>query len=398
MISTDVLIVGGGPAGLAAALALRQQGAGVTVLDAQRPPIDKACGEGLMPNARRALAQLGVPLDAGEGSLLRGLRFAHHQHHALTDVASAAFPSTESGIGLRRQSLHAHLVHAAREAGISLLWNTPAQLLPGQRILVNGAPVRYRWLIGADGQNSRVRRWSGLEAGITLSRRFGFRRHYAVEPWSPYVEVHWAESGQAYVTPVSATEVCVAAITRDPHCRLNTLLQELPWLRHKLRAARPVEQPLDAERGAITTTRHLRSVARGCIALIGDASGSVDAITGEGMALAFHQAHLLAECLSTGNEHDDLERYNDLHPEILRLPRTMACALLLMDRFPKLRARALHLFAAEPALFTRLLQVHLGAESLSSFLLAQGGHFALRLAMPPSYASTSPVSFEEERA
>ena len=51
MIRCDALIAGGGPAGLAAAIALRQKGLDVLVADALWPPIDKACGEGLMPDA-----------------------------------------------------------------------------------------------------------------------------------------------------------------------------------------------------------------------------------------------------------------------------------------------------------------------------------------------------------
>ncbi|HLH33588.1 MAG TPA: hypothetical protein VKX41_02875 [Alloacidobacterium sp.] len=64
---SDVLIVGGGPAGLA----LRMQGADVLVVDALRPPIDKACGEGLMPDAHRDLAALGLYCEPNDGVLIR---------------------------------------------------------------------------------------------------------------------------------------------------------------------------------------------------------------------------------------------------------------------------------------------------------------------------------------
>lgn len=396
-MTTDVLIVGGGPAGLAAALALRQRGAAVTVLDARQPPIDKACGEGLMPDSRRELTQLGVTLDACEGGEFRGIRFAHHQHKTLTDAGTAQFPNAGIGIGMRRQRLHARLVQAALDAGVSLQWRTPAQLLSDECVLANGVPVRYRWLIGADGQSSRVRRWAGLESGTTISRRFGFRRHYAVEPWSPYVEVHWAQSGQAYVTPVSANEVCVATVARDPQCRLETILGEMPWLRHKLRAGRAVEDPLDTERGALTTTRSLKRVAHGRVALLGDASGSADAITGEGMAMAFRQALLLAECLDAPDaETAGLARYNHLHAQNLQLPQTMARVMLYMDRFPAFRARAIRLLATEPALFARMLGVHVGAEALAAFVLRKGLHLAWRLALPA--ASPAPDLLESESA
>src|SRR5438067_4743 len=72
---TDVLVVGGGPAGLAAAIAARAKGFRVVVADCARPPIDKACGEGLMPEALDALGKLGVRIPAAIGLRFRGIRF-----------------------------------------------------------------------------------------------------------------------------------------------------------------------------------------------------------------------------------------------------------------------------------------------------------------------------------
>ena len=57
----DVVVIGGGPVGLATAIAARGHGLSVRVIDRQRPPIDKACGEGLMPAGVRALARMREP-------------------------------------------------------------------------------------------------------------------------------------------------------------------------------------------------------------------------------------------------------------------------------------------------------------------------------------------------
>ena len=70
---TDVLVVGGGPAGLAAAIAARRKGMRVRVVDGAVPPIDKACGEGLMPDALKGLAEPGVRLPEGGGGVFRGM-------------------------------------------------------------------------------------------------------------------------------------------------------------------------------------------------------------------------------------------------------------------------------------------------------------------------------------
>jgi len=379
--SSDVLVVGGGPAGLASALALRQRGATVTVADAMKPPIDKACGEGLMPDSLHDLGLLGVELSPEDGAAFEGIRFVDHGYGNLgTDsVATALFPSG-FGIGLRRQSLHARLVRQAQAEGVRLRWESHVRLTGVDDVSVAGQPFRYGWLIGADGQGSRVRRWAGLERGSIVSRRYGFRRHFPVEPWSPYVEVHWSKRGQAYVTPTGPNEVCVAGVVRDAHCRLDTLLAEMPRLRERLAGGKAPdgrEEDLERERGAVTLTRRLRRVAHSTVALVGDASGSADAITGEGMGMSFRQALLLAECLELG----DLERYDRLHPEIMRLPQTMARVMLGMDRSKVFRGRAIAMLGAEPTIFARMLGVHLGAESFPRFLAAKGFEVAWRLAM-----------------
>ena len=388
--STDALIVGGGPAGLTAALALRRCGMDVTVADALHPPIDKACGEGLMPDALVELRQLGVELSPDDGGVFRGIRFVSHaeQTAGVEAAAEARFPRRngwQDALGVKRPLLHQRLAQAAHQAGVRLRWNTPVQLLPQGSVLLAGQACRYGLLVGADGQSSRVRRWAGLESGQELSRRFGFRQHYRVEPWSDVVEVHWGQSGQAYVTPVGRDEVCVATVTHTPHSRVDALLDEIPWLRQKLTPGRELLRT-DRERGALTTTRRLRRVATHRVALIGDASGSADAITGEGMAMAFRQALLLAESLATLPQPEALARYNRLHPTILRLPQRMAQVMLMMDRWPSLRRRAIHALETEPQLFARLLGVHVGAESMGHFVVTHGPRFAWRLAVARSQA------------
>lgn len=97
-------------------------------------------------------------------------------------------------------------------------------------------------------------------------------------------------------------------------------------------------------------------MTRGRIALVGDASGSVDAVTGDGLALAFRQANSLATSLASG----DLSTYDVVHRQIGRMPRLMARLLLLMDGKDGLRRRALCTLAAHPLIFSRLLAVHAG--------------------------------------
>lgn len=341
--------------------------------DALTPPIDKACGEGLMPDSRRDLALLGIEVPKSSGAEFRGIRFCDQR-----SSVSAAFPSTQ-GLGVRRTVLHQLLVDHAADVGVRFAWKASVKAMPGQPITMNGEPVRCRILIGADGQSSRIRTWAGLDEGSLLSRRFGFRIHYRIAPWTPNVEVHWAPTGQAYVTPISWNEVCVAVVTRSSSgARSKDLIESIPELRDRLRGAEIITR----ERGAITTTLRLKKVVRGDVALVGDASGSADAITGEGLAMGFRQAILLADALHLSMGNEGLLLYQSRHASMMRLPQAMARILLLMDRWPPLRDRALRTFASDPAVFQSLLNVHIGEKPLRQFLLQHAPTLGLRLLLP----------------
>jgi flavin-dependent dehydrogenase len=345
--STDVFVVGGGPAGLAAAIAARLKGFDVIVADAARPPIDKACGDGLMPDSFAALRGLGVVLDDVEQSFpFRGIRF-----HGAGVSVSAVFPDGQ-GVGIRRTRLHGVLIKRAQEAGVSLLWGARVNGVRGDTVSLDVGAVRCRWVIGADGQNSRVRHWAGLDAARHESARYGFRRHYRVAPWTDHMEIYWGSGCQMYVTPVTPQEVCVAVISRDSHLRFNSALAQFPELAGRLALA----SASTVERGSVTASRRLRRIFHDRTILIGDASGSVDAITGEGLSLGFHQALALADALVDV----DLEVYQAAHRRLMRRPAFMASLMLSLDRFPWLRPPALRAMALEPAIFSKLLAVHVG--------------------------------------
>jgi flavin-dependent dehydrogenase len=327
----DVFIVGGGPAGLAAAIACRLRGMDVVVADGAHPPIDKACGEGILPDGVAAARILGVRLD---GAPLRGIRFLDGP-----TTADAAFPENP-GIGVRRTRLHETLVARAEDVGVRLLWGSPIGDLDA---------IRARWIVGADGGQSRVRRWAGLDRGAS-HRRYGFRWHCAIEPRTDRVEVHWRDGFQVYLTPVAPRQTSVAVLSR---------LQLATCPPIESAAYGVLRLQLATRRGSMTVMRRLRAVTRGRVALIGDASGSVDAITGDGISLAFRQALALADAL----EMADLSRYEGAHARLFRRPRRIADALLLLDRFPALRRTTIRAFAACPPLFARLLAAHVATSA-----------------------------------
>jgi menaquinone-9 beta-reductase len=366
----DVVILGGGPAGLAAGIALRQKGMDCLVVEALAPVIDKGCGEGLMPDALESLRSLGIEISEADGHPFHGIRFCNAAHSV-----DATFP-TGAGIGVRRTKLHQRMIDRASEAGVRLVWNARAKLLDRSSLLINGTKMTFTWLIGADGQSSSVRRWAGLDRLRRERLRFAFRRHYQIAPWSEYVEVHWGSTGQAYVTPVARDCVCVAFITRDRrHCRAE-FLADFPVVAAKLHGA-PL---LSRERGAISATRMLHNVGREFVALVGDASGSVDAITGEGLALSFRHARALADAIESG----DLYYYRRAHRSLARLPNRMAQLMLAMDRWPALAQRGLNSLSGNPRLFQELVAIHVGEGSLSRFAASRGIGMAWDLMRSPA--------------
>ena len=353
LAATDVLVVGGGPAGLATAIACRQAGLTVRLVERSQPIIDKACGEGLMPDGLASLHRLGVPTEPPLGRSFFGIRYLDGD-----SVAEGRFPGPP-GLGIRRLRLHEALLRRAAACGVALHWQTRAtglrQLADGgiELELQGGEMLTARWLVGADGLRSKVRQWASM-GGVDIagpgSRRFGVRRHYTMAPWSDCVEVYWAEGCEAYVTPVAADEVGVAILWSGGAADFDTLLDAFPRLAERLGGAPSSSR----DRGAGPLRQPVGSVVSGSVALVGDAAGYLDAITGEGLSLAFHQAEALATALAKGR----LSDYRRSHRRICRLPRAMIHLLLWIEKRPSLRRRVIKMLAREPRIFDRLLGLH----------------------------------------
>jgi flavin-dependent dehydrogenase len=299
-----------------------------------------------MPDGLAALKRLGVELDGNAGYPIRGIRFTDG-----TSTVTGHFPNG-CGLGMRRTYLHEVLVKHVEWAGVRLIWGAKNVRLCHSGLSVNGELLRARLVVGADGQKSAIRHTAGLDQIKSERRRYGFRTHYRVKPWSEYVELYWGPRGQVYVTPVAGNEVCVAFISRHSKLRLTEALNDFSCLQQRLAG----KEHGSHEMGAMSISRQLKRVHTDGLALLGDASGSVDAITGEGMCLAFKQAEALAHALRAG----DLQEYAERHREIGAKPRMMASLMLSMEWHGELQRRALATLAKRPELFESLLKFHVG--------------------------------------
>jgi flavin-dependent dehydrogenase len=349
----DVVVVGAGPAGLATAISARLSGLRVTAIDARKPLIDKPCGEGLLPEAVAGLRRIGVELNSNLAFPFTGIRFSDEHCSASAKIASG------EAFGLRRTTLHQLLIDRAKDVGVQLLWGARISDFGNCGIRVDGKLLPFQWLVGADGQNSSVRRWAKLGPRRRIHSRFGFRRHYQIAPWSDQVEVHWGERCQMFVTPTGAREVCIALISSDPHLRIDRALTQLPEVARRLDGS----QPASTESGVVTALVRARAVARGNLALVGDASCTVDGIAGLGLSLALQQAGHLAESLARG----ELACYEAAHRRITQMAVGMTRLLLVLDRSTWIRRKTLRLFASKPALFSHLISLHTGKPMPEAF-------------------------------
>jgi len=359
----DAVVVGGGPAGLALAIGAAARGLDVTVLERREGALDKACGEGLLPAGRRALAALGALalVEPDEAAPLRELRWCD----AAGPVAALRLPG-EGGMGIRRTALSAALRARAEQAGVEV--RLGAEVVGHARgrgriaaHVRGGEAVEGRVLVAADGLGSPIRRREGLELEVEGAPRFGVRRHLAIAPWAEAVEVHFGADAEAYLTPAGRRRVGVAFLfERGGPVRFEELLARVPALRDRLWGA-----PADSEvRGAGPLERRARGRVADRLVLLGDAAGFLDAVTGDGLSLAFgcaaDLAGLLPSALAAGASAAALAAYESAWRRRWRPYAAWTRLVLWLGRHPALRRGALRLAAARPAPFERLVAAAVG--------------------------------------
>lgn len=341
-----MLVAGGGPVGLAAAIEARLAGLSVMVVEPRPAPIDKACGEGLMPGAVHALARLGVE---PPGRAFAGITYSDGRRSVSHRFALGP------GLGVRRTVLHDALTKRAADLGVVVMAARVAQVESSRYGVTvrttpaaNGmssqatAPLHGSWLLACDGLHSDVRRLLGLAQPVAAARRFGMRRHFRVEPWSEFVEVHWTPHAEIYVTPVADDEIGVAVLGARG-LDYGSVIDEAPAVQRRIASAEPVS-PL---RGAGPLLQRTSRRTAGRVLLAGDASGYVDALTGEGIRLGLAQAGAAVEAIVTGRA----DRYERAWRRLTRDYRVLTSALVGAAERPALRRRIVPLASRLPRLY-----------------------------------------------
>ncbi|MFC9693172.1 NAD(P)/FAD-dependent oxidoreductase [Kribbella sp. NPDC056951] len=309
----DLLVAGCGPAGAATAIRAALAGLSVVVLEPRPGPIDKACGEGIAHSAVNYLDRLGVELT---GRPFHGIRYLDADHSV-----DARF-TTGPGLGVRRTALHQALLDRFAELNVPIV---PTRVGPitQNTTSVTAAGHTARYLAAADGLHSPIRRQLGLSGERTAQSgapaRRGLRQHFQVSPWTDLVEVYWSPLGEAYVTPVADDLVGVAVLT-TARGTFDSHLDAFPTLKRRLSSATPANTVMGA--GPLHQRVHQRVSGR--VLLVGDAAGYIDALTGEGIAVALRTSAELVDCVIADRPAD----YESAWRRVSRECRLLTASLL----------------------------------------------------------------------
>jgi flavin-dependent dehydrogenase len=358
----DVAVVGAGPAGAAAALFAAQSGRRVVVFDRATFPRDKPCGEGLMPPGPRILGELGLH-DAilGTGApRIDGIVIA-----AAGQVTEPSpFPRGETGLGVRRLRFDAVLSSRLEQHPLIDYQQgvTVERIAPGRvpRVVTSVGEVGARAVAVADGLRSSLRRQLGWTRGPRPPHRYGIVGHWhgalRADPW---IRLTIHSGFESYRAPVGPDEHLVALLCS--HERMSAFANGLTQQYRELVLATHADlekAELAPGVSAIGPFRHrARTVADQGIFLVGDASGFVDPITGEGLASGLEQAKAFSHAL----EHPQPEvEYRRQHRGITRNRWRLTALLVYLASDPGRVARAMRGLARRPSVVPTLLGINLG--------------------------------------
>lgn len=381
---TDVLVIGGGPAGATAAFQLASGGISVTLLDRAHFPRDKPCGESVSPGALARLNAIGMwrpdeacphpPIPAP--MTIRGMRIRSSRGPSFVGRYKAGAGGL--GLAIRRTSFDHQLLACARDRGARIIEGvevTGAEITPNGEALVHAratggtTPLRFeaRRVVVADGRRS----FAARALGFLEPEPPGGEKRYAVGAHvegvcdlGEFAEMHLSPSGYCGIAPLSPTtaNICYVLFTDRLDMSPSTIESDL---RRHLASFEEVSHRVASARlqGEIRVVGPLRLRSRrhaaGPFIACGDTTGFLDPFTGEGIAHAIGTGVLGAAAISdslTGRR-DAFHSYERNVRRLRRVKGAAARVLYSLVSRPFLANSVAAMFARVPRLADAIVQL-----------------------------------------
>jgi len=307
-----IAIVGGGPIGLFLAIKISLRGYQVNLYERSSWPIDKVCGQGLMPRGVKELLTVGVSFEKfkdyypfkrieyfDEGRYIKGELPFNGMGIYRKVLSSKLFDRAQS---IERIKLHEKVL--VQGIGHSGKLDKPFLELSGDL----NETKEFDYIFCCDGLNSSTRKKMGLDKTNLSKKRMGARIHYEVRPWSTGVQVYWNDGIEAYVTPVNEGQVEIAflwfeeKVEKGPRLK-ERLFEKFPVLMDKISEA----NSLNDFKGYGPFSRSSKKINEKGIFFVGDAYCFGDGITGEGLSLGLQSASLISRCFENFTAKDKLK-------------------------------------------------------------------------------------------
>jgi len=322
-VEADVLVVGAGPGGAAAAYHLARHGADVLMVDKAVFPRDKVCGDGLTPRAVKAVAAMGIDWRDHGFARATGLR-TYGTEGTILDLPWPKLRDwPDVGLVMPRFDFDHLLAKRAMEGGARLeqgveavrplmdgAWVTGAELKDAEG---RTRTVRTRYVVAADGRASRLGQAAGVRRDPTRAIGTGARRYYrSPRPFEPILEsflnLRWGGSEGGVIPGYGWIFFCGDGVVnvgaglqstfRDFHSTsarkiFDAFVQGLPeeWGIGEENALAPIAS------GALPMAMNRRPAAVPGMLMVGDAAGMVNPFNGEGISSAMESGQLAAELI-----------------------------------------------------------------------------------------------------
>jgi menaquinone-9 beta-reductase len=298
----DVVIIGGGLAGLSLAIQCGSVGLKTIIIEKGSYPRHKVCGEYISRESERFLRSLGLPLD--DWDLPRIDSFTLTSHHGM----SSSCALKPGGIGISRYKIDHFLYEQALKSGVDVIQNSKAVNVSGHNVVLqNGTNVHGNIVVGAYG------RISGLQDNkiIQDEKYIGVKYHLDAGPEKNKIEIHNFSGGYCGISAIEDDKYCLCYLAKSSTFKANgntiasfedKVLKSNPFLAERLTANKIIEP--------VTTSQlFFGTNSDASMAQIGDAAGFIPPITGNGMSLAFRAAKVAF---------NNIKRYHEDHDKVLK--------------------------------------------------------------------------------